>query len=71
VVEVPVPRRSIPWYRYQRAFHEVEADLSALGAPIGWHSRAERPAALDIGSLLVPTQSAPLSREAGGLSSPP
>jgi beta-carotene hydroxylase len=64
---------TIPWYRYQRAFHEVEADLAALGAPIGWSSRAERPAALEtaIDPLLVPTQSAPLSHEAGGLSSAP
>jgi len=34
---------TIPWYRYQAAFHAVESDLVARGAPIGWHSRAERP----------------------------
>jgi beta-carotene hydroxylase len=36
---------TIPWYRYERAFREVEDDLVARGAPIGWHSRAERPSA--------------------------
>lgn len=34
---------TIPWYRYQPAFHEVKDELVARGAPIGWHSRAETP----------------------------
>ena len=33
---------TIPWYRYERAFRAVEADLVARGAPIGWSRRAER-----------------------------
>jgi len=33
---------TIPWYRYVRAFEDVEADLIARGAPIGFHRRAER-----------------------------
>jgi fatty acid desaturase len=36
---------TIPWYRYERAFRDAEDDLVARGAPIGWHSRAERPRA--------------------------
>lgn len=36
---------TIPWYRYQRAFREIQPDLIARGAPIGWKSRAERPSA--------------------------
>ncbi len=34
---------TIPWYRYERAYRDVEADLRARGAPIGWRSRAEKP----------------------------
>jgi len=34
---------TIPWYRYRQAFGDVEADLVARGAPIGWRRRAERP----------------------------
>jgi fatty acid desaturase len=37
------PFTTIPWYRYQAAFREVESELVARGAPIGWLSRAERP----------------------------
>ena len=33
---------TIPWYRYSRAFAEVEDDLVRRGAPIGWRRRAER-----------------------------
>jgi beta-carotene hydroxylase len=36
---------TIPWYHYERAFREVEPDLLARGAPIGWKSRAELPSA--------------------------
>jgi len=34
---------TIPWYRYERAFRDVESDLIERGAPIGWSSRAEPP----------------------------
>jgi beta-carotene hydroxylase len=34
---------TIPWYHYERAFREVEPDLVARGAPIGWRRLAERP----------------------------
>ena len=34
---------TIPWYRYERAFRDVESELRERGAPIGWHRLAERP----------------------------
>ena len=34
---------TIPWYRYEPAFRDVEPELRERGAPIGWHRLAERP----------------------------
>ena len=34
---------TIPWYHYEKAFREVEEDLVARGAPVGWERLAERP----------------------------
>ena len=34
---------TIPWYRYQRAYLEIEPDLRERRAPIGWDSRAVAP----------------------------
>lgn len=34
---------TIPWHRYRHAFQDLEADLVARGAPIGWQRLAERP----------------------------
>lgn len=34
---------TIPWYHYEDAFRDVESDLVARGAPIGWRRLAERP----------------------------
>lgn len=33
---------TIPWYRYEPAFREIEHDLRARGAPVGWRRLAER-----------------------------
>jgi beta-carotene hydroxylase len=38
---------TVPWFHYQRVFHEVEADLRVRGAPIGWQRLAERPGGSD------------------------